>query len=78
MRRPCLVRLAPEGWRQQHAPQPAVRIGPVDRQCPQASVGGGTLAVDLGLPPLVRVDDEWMIGLFWADSMNEIMTKYVP
>lgn len=29
------------------------------------------LAPALGLPPLVRVEGEWMTGLFWADDMNE-------
>jgi len=38
LRKPHLVRLAPEGWRQEHAAQEAVRIGFADLQCAEASV----------------------------------------
>jgi hypothetical protein len=38
LRKPHLVRLAPEGWRQEHAAQEAVRIGLADLQCAEASV----------------------------------------
>jgi len=38
LRTPHLVRLAPEGWRQQHAVQEGPRIGPVDQQYPETSV----------------------------------------
>jgi len=31
LRKPHLVRLAPEGWRQEHALQDGLRIGPVDQ-----------------------------------------------
>jgi len=32
LREPYLVRLAPEAWRQQHAVEDALRIGPIDEQ----------------------------------------------
>jgi hypothetical protein len=38
LRKPYLVRLAPEGWRQDHVAQEAVRIGPVDEQYVESSV----------------------------------------
>jgi hypothetical protein len=38
LRKPHLVRLAPEEWRQDHAAQPAVRIGFVDPQYAEVSV----------------------------------------
>ena len=37
-RKPHLVRLAPQGWKQDHAPQPSLHIDVVDPQYPQASV----------------------------------------
>jgi len=37
-RKPYLVRLAPEGWRQNQAVPPALRIGPADPQYAQAPV----------------------------------------
>ena len=38
LRKPHLVRLAPEGWRQDHLVRLAPRIGLVDLQCAEASV----------------------------------------
>ena len=38
LRKPYLVRLAPEGWRQDRVAQEAVRIGLADLQCAEASV----------------------------------------
>jgi hypothetical protein len=38
LRNPHLVRLAPEGWKQDHAAQTALRIGPVEEQFAQTSV----------------------------------------
>jgi hypothetical protein len=38
LRKSHLVRLAPEGWRQEHAAQEAVHIGFADLQCAEASV----------------------------------------
>ena len=38
LRKPHLVRLAPEGWRQDHAAQAALRNSPADQQYAQASV----------------------------------------
>ena len=37
-RKPHLLRLAPEGWSQDHVAQEAVRIGLADLQCAEASV----------------------------------------
>lgn len=36
--KPHLVRLAPEGWKQDHSPQSSLRIGPTDEQYAEASV----------------------------------------
>jgi len=41
LRNPYLVRLAPEGWRQDHAAQNALCIGLVDQQCAETSVSAG-------------------------------------
>jgi len=38
LRKPHLVRLAPEGWKQDNAAQTTVRIGPVDEQYAETSV----------------------------------------
>jgi hypothetical protein len=38
LRKAHLLRLAPEGWRQEHAAQEAVRSGFADPQCAEASV----------------------------------------
>ncbi len=37
-RSPHLVRLAPEGWKRDHPPQPSLRIGPLDQPQPELSV----------------------------------------
>jgi hypothetical protein len=37
-RQPHLVRLAPEGWKRDHPPQPSLRIGPPEEPKPQLSV----------------------------------------
>jgi hypothetical protein len=37
-RSPHLVRLAPEGWKRDHPPQPSVRIGPPEEPQPELSV----------------------------------------
>jgi hypothetical protein len=37
-RSPHLLRLAPEGWKRDHPPQPALRIGPPEEPQPELSV----------------------------------------
>jgi hypothetical protein len=38
LRQPHLLRLAPEGWKRDHQPQPCLRIGPPDEPKPELSI----------------------------------------
>ena len=48
LRKPHLLRLAPEGWRQDHAAQEAVRIGLADLQYAETSVSHQTVPRCMG------------------------------
>jgi hypothetical protein len=72
-RQPHLVRLAPEGWKRDHPPQPSLRIGPPEEPKPELSVSAKQ---SRAAPWPTAVSQETARG--WARLIKKIYEADLP